>query len=167
MVNKEIQELTKDNFHTYGDFADMLHPQGVKFGTAPIEFFRDLIQLNSGTHTSVSFSLCRLAKRPFIIEASEYHDYSGEMIIPLDGDILVHVGPAVATAEVPVEQIEIFRVPKGTVVCLRPGVWHQAAFAYGCDNVHILVGLPERTYRTDCHLISLPPEQQIRIIDRI
>lgn len=166
LVEKEIRELTKDNFHMYGDFTDMLHPQGVKFGTAPNEFFRDLIQLNLGNSNSVSFSLCRLAKRPLVIEASEYHNYSGEMIIPLDGDILMHVGPAVATDEVPVEQIEIFLVPKGTVVCIRPGVWHQAAFAYGCDSVHILVALPERTYMTDCHLISLPPEQQIRITDR-
>lgn len=166
MISKEIKELTKDHFHLYGDFVDLLQPRGVKFGEAPVEFFRDLIQLNLGNSNSASFSLCRLEKRPLIVEASEYHDYTGEMIVPLDGDVLIHVGPAVATTEVPVEEIEIFRIPKGTLVCIRPGVWHQAAFAYGCDRVHILVTLPERTYVTDCHLIPLPPEQQIWIIDQ-
>ncbi len=166
MVEKKIKELTKESFKIYGDYASMLEPQGVKFGTAPVEFFRDMLQMSLGNSNCVSFSLCRLEKRPFVIEASEYHNFAGEMIIPLDGDILMHVGPAVDTDEVPAEQIEIFRVPKGTAVCIRPGVWHQAAFAYGCDRVHILVALPERTYKTDCHLFPLAPEKQIRIIDQ-
>jgi ureidoglycolate lyase len=168
MIKKEIKELTLERFSVYGTFADMLDPKSkaIKFGMEPIEFFRDMVQLNLGPSNTVSFSLCRLQKRDFVIEASEYHDSCGEMIIPLDGDILMHVGPATANAEVPVDEIEIFRVPKGTVVCIRPGVWHQAAFTYRCDSVNILVALPERLYVTDCHLIHLPKEKQIEIVDK-
>lgn len=162
MITKKINQLSIEAFHIYGTYTDMLHPSGIKFGAEPVEFFRDLLQLNINNST-VSFSLCRLVKRDLVIEASEYHNFTGEMIIPLDGDILMHVGPAIASDEVPVDQIEIFWVPKGTVVCIRPGVWHQAAFAYGCDQVNILVALPERAYVTDCHLVNLPVEQQIMI----
>lgn len=164
MIKKTIKELTQEDFSIYGTYAAMLNPKGVKFGNEPVEFFRDMIQLDLGPSNTASFSLCRLHQREFIIEASEYHNYCGEMIIPLDGDILMHVGPATFTAEVPVEDIEIYRIPKGTVVCIRPGVWHQAAFAYGCDSVNILVALPERTYMTDCYLISIPKEKQIHIV---
>lgn len=166
MIKKEIKELTLEGFSIYGTYADILNPKGVKFGTAPIEFYRDMIQLGLGTSNTASFSLCRLEKRDLVIEASEYHNFCGEMIIPLDGEILMHVGPAIAKDEVPVEEIEVFRIPKGTVVCIRPGVWHQAAFAYRCPSVNILVTLPERTYMTDCHLITLPKEKQITIVDR-
>ena len=163
MIQKKIKELTIDSFSMYGTYVDMLNPKGPKFGAEPIEFFRDMIQLSLGPSNNVSFSLCRLQKRDFVIEASEYHNSCGEMIIPLDGDILMHVGPATSTAEVPVAEIEIFRIPKGTIVCIRPGVWHQAAFTYVCDSVNILVALPERAYMTDCHLINIPQEKQIAI----
>jgi ureidoglycolate lyase len=163
MIKKEVKKLTTENFSIYGTYADMLNPKGTKFGTEPIEFFRDMIQLSLGQSISASFSLCRLQKRDFVIEASEYHNSCGEMIIPLDGDILMHVGAATSTAEVPVADIEIFRIPKGTIVCIRPGVWHQAAFAYKCNSVNILVALPERAYMSDCHLINIPQEKQIVI----
>lgn len=164
MITKGIKELNVIEFSKYGNYTSVLNPDAVKFGSEPIEFYRDMIQLGLGQSTTVSFSLCRLLKREFIVEASEYHNYCGEMIIPVDGDILMHVGAASDSDKVPVEDIEIYRIPKGTVVCIRPGVWHQAAFAYNCDSVNILVALPERTYATDCHLIKLQPEEQIKIL---
>ena len=164
MFKKEIKELTLENFKIYGEFVDMLNPKGVKIGAGDIEFFRDMTQMTLGQSNAVSFSLCKLLKRDFIVETSEYHNYCGETVIPLDGDILMHVGPATHTSEFPAEDVEIFRVPKGTLVNLHPGVWHQAAFTYKCDLVNILVVLPERTYMTDCHYFELPEEKRIQIV---
>jgi ureidoglycolate lyase len=164
MVKKTIKELNFNDFRKYGNYSDMLKPEGIKFGEEPVEFFRDMVQQKMDSSCAVSYSLCRLIKREYIVEASEYHNYSGETIIPLDGDILMHVGPASANDEVPVEDIEIYRVPKGTLVCINPGVWHQAAFAYKCDSVNILVALPERAYVNDCHLITLEPDKKIEIL---
>lgn len=163
-MEKTIKELNREDFNKYGSYAKMLDPEGaIKFGAEPIEFYRDMIQLNMGNSNTASFSLCRLLKRDYVIEASEFHNYCGEMIIPIDGDILMHVGPAIDTDKIPVEEIEVYRIPKGTIVCINPGVWHQAAFAYECDSVNILVTLPERTYMNDCNLIKLEPEQYIKI----
>jgi len=155
-----------ERFSIYGAYSDMLNPKGIKFGDETFEFYRDMIKLTLGNSNTASFSLCRIFQRPLVINASEYHNYTGEMIIPLDGDILMHVGPATANGVVPVEDIEIFRIPKGVVVCVNPGVWHYAAFVYGCDSVNILVALPERTYMNDCFVVEIPKEKQIEIVDK-
>lgn len=165
MIKKHINELCMEKFSKYGTYSNVLNPKGVKFGEEPVEFYRDIIKLPLGNSNLASFSLCRLLKRPLIIDASEYHNYTGEMIIPLDGDILMHVGPATSNAVVPVEDIEIFRIPKGVVVCINPGVWHYSAFVYRCNIVNILVTLPERTYMNDCYVVEIPVEKQIEIVD--
>jgi len=42
---------------------------------------------------------------------------------PLDGDILMHVAPACGTKRCPLDKIEVFRVPKGTLAWFYvPGV---------------------------------------------
>ena len=83
--------------------------------------------------------------------------------MPLDGDILMHVAPAVPDDQPPVDQIEVFHVPKGTMVVINPGVWHQAAFPFNCESVNILCILPERTYAIDCHLRDLPEGKLVEI----
>ena len=163
MIKKTVKELNYEDFYKYGTYSAILSPKGIKFGNEHIEFYRDMIQLDMGQTSTVSFSLCRILKRELIIDTSEYHNYTGEMIMPIDCDILIHVGAAIDNDKVPVNDIEIYRIPKGTVVCIRPGVWHHAAFVYNCDEANILVALPERTYKNDCHVIELDAEEQIEI----
>lgn len=159
-----FKELSLDDFKIYGTYANMLEPEGIKIGKEPIEFFRDMLQQELGSSNTVSFSLCRIKRRPYIIDCTEYHNHCCEAIMPIDGDILMHVGPAVPEGEVPADKIEVFRVPKGTVVNIRPGVWHQAAFPYNCESVNILCLLPERTYANDCHVVELKEQDKIEIV---
>ena len=84
--------------------------------------------------------------------------------MPIDGDVLVHVAPAAPGDRFPAEQAEVFLVPKGTMLVLRPGVWHHGPFALGAERVSCLVGLPERLYARDCHGVAIPPEDQIRVV---
>ena len=163
MRKAPIKELTLESFCPYGSFANMINPQTFHLGAKPIEFFRDMVLLDLGTDTHAAFSVCRVEKRPLRVDATEYHNHCGEGILPLDGDVLIHVGPATPKGEVPAEQIEIFRVPKGTFVALRPGTWHHAAFAYQSDYVNVLIVLPERTYTNDCTVHAIPEAQQIEI----
>ena len=163
MRTTTIKELTLENFRPYGSFASMLNPNTQRIGAKPIEFFRDMVPLNLATSTTASFSVCRVEKRPVIVDVVEYHSYCGEGILPLDGDVLIHVGPATPAGIVPFEVIEIFRVPQGTMVSLHPGVWHHAPFTHGSDAVNVLIVLPERTYANDCTVVELSEEQQITI----
>lgn len=158
-----IKELTLESFKIYGSFSHMINPKAPKLGPEPIEFYRDMELLNLGQTNIASFSVTRVSKRPLVIQKVEYHDYSGEAILPLDGDVLIHLGLATRNIEAPLDQIEVFRVPKGTLVIIRPGVWHHAPFAWECDYANVLVVLPERTYVKDCHVFTIPDEKQIAI----
>ena len=158
-----IKRLTRDNFYMYGTFANMLNPQAEKLGSEPVEFFRDMAGFSLGQNTIPSFSICRVLDRSKIIDTVEYHDYTGEGILPLDGDVLIHVAPASVRGEISSDKIEIFHVPKGTFVALHPGVWHHAPFALNCSSVNVLIVLPERTYANDCYVCELPPEHHIEV----
>jgi ureidoglycolate lyase len=119
--------------------------------------------LTLGQTNQAAFSVTRIQKRDFIIDAMECHANTGEGVLPLDGDILVHVAPASQKENVPMDEIEVFRVPKGTLLTLRPGVWHCAPYAVNTDVVDVLVVLPERTYANDCYFYPVPKEKQLKI----
>ena len=161
-----IRRLTPEAFARYGSFASILEPRGDKLGESPAEFYRDMVQQSLGCATQVSYSACVVeARDPRIIDAVEYHDYCHETIICLDGDYLMHVAPACGKNEVPYDNIEVFLLPRGTVINVKAGVWHAAGFPYKCDKVHILCALPERTYATDCHVLSILEEHRIEVVD--
>lgn len=158
-----VEQLTMEAFRPFGAFANMLRPDGVKIGDAPITFYRDMLQISSSSET-VSLSVCEVRPRPFVIDTHEYHSRTGEGAMPLNNDVLIHVAPATAGQAGPhAEQIRVFRVPLGTMFVLRPGVWHHAPFALNGSAAHILTILPERTYANDCYVVQLPSDQMIAI----
>jgi ureidoglycolate lyase len=163
MTEMVSKALSVEGFAKYGRYADMTAPSGPTIGEEPVVFYRDMAQCCLGTATAGSFSVCRVMKRPLVIDVSEYHDHCCETLLPLDGDILLHVAPACADKEFPADHAEIFLVPRGTLVVLRPGVWHHAPFAVGSDCVNCLVMLPERTYMNDCVVYPIPEERRIRV----
>ncbi len=163
MRTVKIEELSVEKFLPFGFYANLINPDAEKMGAVPIEFFRDMVQQDLGTASVASFSTCRVEKRPLVIDVTEYHTATGEALLPLDHDVLIHVGPATPPgAGVPLEKLRVFRVPKGTVVVLRPGVWHHAPFTVNDDPANVLVVLPERTYANDCKVFTL--EEADRII---
>ena len=142
----------------------MINPSAPKLGAEPIEFFRDMVQSQLGTVPVASFGVCRVVKRPFVMDVSEYHDTCCEIVLPLDGDVLMHVAPAVPEKEFPFGSAEVFLVPRGTICCLRPGVWHHAPYAFGAAVVNCLVVLPERTYMNDCKVYQFPKDALMKIV---
>lgn len=163
MKKLRIQELTLSSFAKYGAYANMINPRAPKLGQEPIEFYRDMVLLDLGGKGLASFSVCRVLKRPPVVDVTEYHTGCGEGILPLDGDALIHVGPATPKGEVPLDRIEIFRVPKGTFVSLRPGVWHHAPFAFRGKVANVLIVLPERTYANDCQVVPIVKGKRMEI----
>jgi ureidoglycolate lyase len=157
------RKLSREAFAPYGAYAAMIEPSGPRLGAEPIEFYRDMVQSQLGTSPVASFGVCRVVKRPLVLDVSEYHDTCCEVVLPLDGNILMHVAPATPTKEFPFDLVEVFFVPKGTLCCLRPGVWHHAPFALETRVVNCLIALPERTYVNDCKVYEFPPEQRLKI----
>lgn len=165
MRTAEVKRLTQEAFRRFGDFAALINPQAERIGEPPVEFYRDMLPLRLGASTTASISVCRVAKRPSVVDVTEFHDQTEEGILPLDGDVLIHVAAATPDDKPPVDRIEVFRVPRGTFVVLRRGVWHHAPFAVDRDLVNVLIVLPERTYAVDCTVRPLAGKQQVKIAD--
>ena len=155
------QALTLEGFAPFGSYSSLTDPSGPVIGAAPIEFYRDAVQLELLGRNG-SFSSCCVQKREFVIDVLEYHSQTGEGILPLDGDVLLQVAPASAGDVPDLEQMRVFRVPRGTFVAIRPGVWHHAPFAL-LGIAHVLIVLPERTYKNDCVVVRLEPDQRLGI----
>lgn len=157
----KVEELSLEAFKPYGSFADLLDCNTAKIGEPPVEFFRDIVQSYSGNVVS-SFSVVKTYKRPLIIEDVEQHFHTSEVLLPLDGDVIVFA--AYSTDKiVPYKDIKAFYVKRGTLVTFSPGVWHKAPFPVENELVHSLVILPERTYANDCYVVNFPEEEKIEI----
>ena len=157
-----VKELSLNDFSKYGTFAGMINPDGCKIGEEPIEFYRDLVTM-SFERPTVAFSVTRILKRPLIIDSIEFHSSSEEGMLPLDGDVLLSVAPATANGDIPDDRVEVFHVPKGMMVMVRPGVWHSAPFTYNADCANVVIVLPERTYANDCSIVRLSGEKLLKI----
>ncbi len=150
--------LTVEAFAPYGTYSDFLHPTGMDLNN----FYRDQVLMPLSGRMPVAFSPLRVTKsEKMIVTAAEYHNYTPEVVMPLDDDVVLHVAPASA-GPVP-ELTEAFLVPKGTLVCLKTGTWHLAAMPIHNAEAHVLIALPERTYFNDCHVVEYAPEDQIEI----
>ena len=159
-----VEELTVEEFLPFGFYARLVDPDTEVIGAAPLEFFRDMVQQDLGTASIASFSTCRIERRDLVIDMTEYHSSCGEGILPLDNDVIMHVGPATPPdSGVPLDKFRVFRVPKGTMVVLRPGTWHHGPFTLNDDPANVLIVLPERTYANDCTVVELEEDERIKI----
>lgn len=158
-----VQPLSPARFQKYGVYHNMLSPDGESLGAAPAEFFRDLVQLRLGGSNVLSVSVLELTKRPLLVDAMEYHNDCCEGMMPMDADVIVQLAPPVKGDVIPLEKVEAFFVPKGTLIVLNPGVWHESPYVTGRENGHIFCMLPERTYMKDAFLIPIPVNQWITI----
>ena len=164
MRTTKVRELSVEEFQPYGTYAALIDPGSEKIGSPPVEFFRDMVQQDLAGASAASFSACRVEKRPLVVDVAEYHTRAAEGILPIDNDVLLHVAPATPPDDgVPLDKIVVYRVPKGTMVVLRPGVWHHAAFTANDQPANVLIVLPERTYANDCEVFELKEEDRIQI----
>lgn len=162
MTTLKVEELSLESFNEFGYYKDSINPTTEHFGMDPVEFYRDMLQLDLGTKSVVSFSVCKVLPRDFEIVVSEYHSHCGEGILPLDNDIIIHVAPAAANGDLPVEKMRVFKVPMGTMVILKPGVFHHAPWTTNEKPASSLIVLPVRTYANDCIVIDHKSNQKIK-----
>ncbi len=158
-----VKELTLEDFRWYGSFCNLLDMSPLRSGEERSnEFYPDLVQVLGHSGLPASASVARVAPCEPVVNFCEFHNHTGEGILPIDGDCVIYV--AKAGRGVDPKSIEAFRVPKGTFVSLLPGTVHGRQFACGGAPVHVLILLPERTYKNDCEFAVLKEEeQQVRI----
>jgi len=164
MREVKVEQLTLEAYKPFGTYANLINPTDEKLGAAPVEFFRDQLQIEVDGNNSWSYSCCRVQKRENVIDILEFHTGCGEVVLPLDQDILLQVAPATASEnDIPLDKMRVFYVPKGTAITIKSGVWHWGPFATEDTPANILINLPERTYANDCVVKELAKEDHIKI----
>jgi ureidoglycolate lyase len=152
----KAQALTHESFHFFGSFADFL-PEKIP------DINLDLLTLDMGRpYEMASFSLIRAQPAPQNIAVmSEYHSWTGQIFLPLDGDVLLYVARP-TTGECPVEKMQAFYVPQGTMISIKPGVWHFSPLAVK-NPVNVMLALPQRTWANDVTFYSFTEEEKFAI----
>lgn len=165
MRELKVKELNLENFKPYGSFSNMINPTARGNGIGGMAFHADMEILELGTTHAAAFSVTRVTDAmPPVILALENHSHCGEGIMALDADMLVYFAPAGASYPAVLDEIDAFRVPKGTMITIRPGVWHCMPFPVDAPVVNVLNVLPERTYANDCTMKMLEESERIRIV---
>jgi ureidoglycolate lyase len=156
MIEIKAKPLTKEAFQKYGDFLDLTCNDKIKERSFnPAGFWPDLIQLDFHGALPPTVAVCQATKVPEIVVAfTEAHEKTSEGLLPIDGDVVIYVGPppmrfGPGPAQFRLDALEAFIVPKGTFVKLNPMTTHGSQFAISQDEVHVLCLLPGKTYATD------------------
>ena len=145
----------------YGAMVDMLNPAGFSLDGALHRFFPDRVMVYS--EDDFAFSPLEVKKpERMVIDAMEMHEMADEIILPLDDDAVIHVAPT-TPGKPDTSRAEAFVVPRGTLVRLNRGVWHLAPLPVSKPAVHVLIGLPQRTYALDCEVVPLEECEQFEI----
>ena len=143
--------ITADNFKQYGSFNNIYNNDWPCLGNGPTWFYRELLIHDAKGSDSVGMSCCYIMERPLEIDALEKHDTACETLFFVDQDVLMPMAPATPEGVFPTEDdIEVFFCPKGTILTMRPGVWHMDAYVLDSAPVSVLTVLPEYIYVNDC-----------------
>lgn len=163
MAKLKVKRLTLEGFLPYGTFASLTPPAAKPLvHNDPIKFWPDCGGVLNAGMTSVNnlaFGICQVGWRELSIDVVEFHNLASEVILPIDGDICLHlVAPTTSDYAPNADDFEVFFVPKGTIIILKPGVWHHAPYVtYPEAIVNTMITLPQRTYKIDCEVCSVSP----------
>ena len=158
----KAEKLSLQSYHPFGEFADLLEPEGEFIGSGEVLFYRDMVSVYTSS-VMTAFSIVQTANREMIPVEAEQHKAGTEILLPLDDDIVIFVAPA-SDGYYPAGKEKAFIVPKGTMVTIKPGVWHKAPFPVNKEKANTLVILPEREYALDCIVEKIGEDQRFRVI---
>lgn len=162
MKKVKVQPLTREAFSQFGEFYDMVNPDGYALTGAIHKFFPD--RMTSCCQGRLAFSPLVVNKpQKMIITQQEYHTTTEELILPLNDDMIIHVAPA-SGGKVVTDFAKAFLVPKNTLVKLKTAIWHLAPLPAAKEQLTALIILPECTYANDCPVVDLSPDEQFEIV---
>lgn len=150
MIEVKAKKLTMESFAKFGHFGNMTEPDGFYTGGDAFLFYRDMVRMHVGPRMGMGFSPL-VVKKPaeYRVPCMEFHDYTAEVMLPLEDDAVLCLAPANGGETPSAEQIEAFIIPKGTLIHINPGTWHYVPMPVNKEQASVLIVLPERTYRND------------------
>lgn len=150
-------------FQPYGCYQDLYNIEHLR-RSPPGEsgYYPDLVSLNLAATTQPTASISKVKKRTGIVDMLEYHRYTAEGLLPLDGDCVIFVGRAARMFDL--DEIRAFVIPRGCFVRLNPGTIHGTHFPVAEEWVRVLVILPEHTYDNDTVKKVLTEDEMFEVL---
>ena len=165
MKTIKVQKLSREAFRPFGDFVDLINDPSFDGKEDRTNVFTpNLLPFFLDGRTPATVNASRLKDDKKIVTGYEWHSYTCEVMVALDGDMIIFVG-AELRGPAAIPEIEAFYVPQGTVVKLNPGVLHGRQFTAGKEDVHVLILLPTRTFANDVGRGRLEEADQVLIED--
>ncbi len=155
----KAKEISKDNFTEYGQVHNMLDKEAAGFGNGSFTFYRDSVRYCAASPNMGLSTLSVARDGKFQIMALEHHNYTAEIMMPMDDDMVLCLAKAGSEAEPCREDLEAFIVPRYTMVHLNPGVWHYMPLPMHKTEVNVLVVLPERAYHNDLSSVDMSEKE--------
>ena len=163
MRQLKASTITQESFRPYGFCQDLYDIE--QFRRSPpgeSGFYPDLLHMSLAHTTPAAVCVSKVKKREPVITSLEYHQYTSEGLLPLDGDCLIYVGRA--SREFAPDNLKAFLIPKGVFVSFNPGTIHGTHFPVKDEWVRVLIILPERTYGNDAVKKQLDGDERYEII---
>ncbi len=155
MRNLKPEPLSPEAFAPYGEYVDLK-----KTGAEP-GFYPDRMQLPLGVGVpTVGVAAVGDNRR---VDMLEYHKFTSEGLMPLDGDCDIFVGSPIPGNHFGAE-LRAFRIPCGTFVRLNPGTIHGSQYSVTGEKVNVLLILPAFTFGNDTEIKMLGEEEQFDIL---
>lgn len=163
MKTLHAEPLSLEAFAPFGQFASLVDNDDIAPEGSAMDFTADLVPMLTSSPLPVCFSTLKSYKRDMVVDALEFHNYTGEGMLCPDDDVVIHVAPA-TNRTLALHKTRAFYIPKGTLVMLKVAVWHYAAFPVHKNKANVIIILPERTYANDCEVVQLKEEEKFRIV---
>lgn len=146
-----IQALEKKAFAEFGTILTM---DSVAAVSDKQEFdFHDTAQgIQLATHCCTGLLACR--SRPKIVVEMERHHDTSEVIVALDGDMVMALAPADDDLQ-DHTRIRAFLIRQGEAIVMAPGTWHWIPFPCENRDTHALVLFKDGTGADDLHFRKL------------
>ena len=149
----KVENLTGENFSEFGSIFnpdDCGEPLVAEDG---LSYYADKLPLTFSCSTLITLNFLKLEKRPFLVDFTEAHDFTEEIIGGFNEDIVFHVGPT--SKDPDFSKYRAFILPKNNWCRFKKGVWHGGPFAVKEGVTMGWVLLPPYTYTNDTRGISI------------
>ena len=153
-----IQELTSENALPYGTLINKT-VKAPAYECEEFDFWNELaIEETSG---AISVGMVEARPQGLVATTFERHVQTGELLAPLDGDVILVLGAPTEAPTPDVNQVEAFRLRAGSAILLKRGAWHYAPMVRD-EPVRVLVVFRKGTPDDDLEMHKIDEEVGMR-----
>ena len=140
----KVKKLNKEDFDKFGAFVEAPNAEPT-FQSGQFAYWKQLLEIRMG---EVEIGMLKVRKYDMQLDRMERHAETAEMLIPVDGSVIIPVAPPSDTTPDPAKA-EAFVVNQGQAVILGKNCWHWLPCPMDKLEVTLFVIFKNNTSETD------------------